>query len=190
VRVAAYYPYGEYEGTASGDDVRFATYVRDSATGLDYAVNRYYSSIIGRFMTPDPSRTSVDQRSPQSWNRYAYVHNDPVNFYDPDGTFLRVPDPSAEPPNARADFSQGLCVFNPRACDPFLVGYGGGLFVPPADDTLLESRREALDRKILSQRRRESRGWSHCENGLLGVVWITVGRFNCGAGASGNGAWN
>jgi RHS repeat-associated protein len=85
VRVAAYYPYGEYEGTASGDDVRFATYVRDSATGLDYAVNRYYSSIIGRFLSPDRSRRGADLRRPQSWNAYGYVENDPVNANDPTG---------------------------------------------------------------------------------------------------------
>jgi RHS repeat-associated protein len=88
VRVAAYYPYGEYEGTPQGDDVRFATYVRDSATGLDYAVNRYYSSIIGRFLSPDPYRAGTgtgDLREPQSWNRYAYVGNDPVNFNDISG---------------------------------------------------------------------------------------------------------
>jgi RHS repeat-associated protein len=85
VRVAAYYPYGEYEGTASGDDVRFATYVRDSATGLDYAVNRYYASIIGRFLSTDPSWASVALGDPQTWNRYVYALNDPVNGNDPDG---------------------------------------------------------------------------------------------------------
>jgi RHS repeat-associated protein len=89
VRVAAYYPYGEYEGTASGDDVRFATYVRDSATGLDYAMSRYYSSIIGRFLSPDSYRGSMngsgDPANPLSWNRYAYGQSDPVNFNDPSG---------------------------------------------------------------------------------------------------------
>jgi RHS repeat-associated protein len=85
VRVAAYYPYGEYEGTAQGDDVRFATYVRDSATGLDYAVQRYYSSTSGRFLTPDPWGPSATPANPQSWNRYTYVLGDPVNNIDPSG---------------------------------------------------------------------------------------------------------
>jgi RHS repeat-associated protein len=87
---ATYYPYGEEEKKAwTEDDVRFATYVRDSATGLDYAVNRYYSSIVGRFLSPDPYRGNTggpgDPANPQSWNRYAYVQNDPVNLVDPPG---------------------------------------------------------------------------------------------------------
>ena len=49
-------------------------------------MNRYYSSNLGRFYTPDPGeiRTS-DPKRPGSWNRYAYVNNDPVNRHDPTG---------------------------------------------------------------------------------------------------------
>jgi hypothetical protein len=47
--------------------------------------NRYYSNIGRRFMTPDPSRSSGGPSNPQSWNRYAYVSGDPVNFRDPRG---------------------------------------------------------------------------------------------------------
>jgi RHS repeat-associated protein len=46
---------------------------------------RYYSSIMGRFLTPDRLRKSARLRRPQSWNRYAYVINDPVNRTDPRG---------------------------------------------------------------------------------------------------------
>jgi RHS repeat-associated protein len=50
-----YYPYGEDTGTPLGNDqFKFATYWRDSATGLDYANQRYYVNNFGRFMTPDP----------------------------------------------------------------------------------------------------------------------------------------
>src|SRR6266496_1241316 len=69
--VGTYYPYGETRGTPSSG--RFATYSRD-ASGLDYAVNRYYSSTLGRFMTPDPYRANIGgPADPGSWNRYAYV---------------------------------------------------------------------------------------------------------------------
>ena len=58
---------------------------RDSATGLDYAMNRYYSSGWGRFGTPDPYRASGRRSDPQSWNRYGYVVGDPVNLLDSSG---------------------------------------------------------------------------------------------------------
>jgi RHS repeat-associated protein len=81
----AQYPCGvEYTATVN-DREKYATYTRDSATGLDYAMNRYYSSQWGRFLSPDPRRRSVSPRNPQSWNRYAYMLSDPVNGNDPSG---------------------------------------------------------------------------------------------------------
>jgi len=64
--------------------VRFATYTRDSATGNDYADQRYYSSALGRFMTVDPANAGA-MTNPQSLNRYAYVLGDPINSWDPGG---------------------------------------------------------------------------------------------------------
>jgi len=80
-----YYPYGVEYTTSTNDTEKYATYTRDSLTGLDYAVNRYYSSQWGRFLSPDPYRASDNSRDPQSWNRYAYVGNDPINFVDSTG---------------------------------------------------------------------------------------------------------
>jgi YD repeat-containing protein len=58
------YPYGENGGT----DGVFATYTRDSG-GLDYAQHRYYYSITGRSMTPDPSGlNAVNLKNTVSWN--------------------------------------------------------------------------------------------------------------------------
>ena len=79
-----FYPYGEEYTTTQQNTFKFATYYRD-ATTLDYAKNRYYSSTIGRFMTPDPYRNSAGTADPGSWNRYAYTRNDPVNRVDPFG---------------------------------------------------------------------------------------------------------
>jgi RHS repeat-associated protein len=80
-----YYPYGEEQTTTANDTDKFATYYRDSSTGLDYAINRYYGSNMGRFLSPDPFGGSAKPENPQSWNRYAYVTNDPVNQSDPNG---------------------------------------------------------------------------------------------------------
>jgi len=45
----------------------------------------YYVPRSGRFLTPDPYRASAALTNPQTWNRYAYVAGDPVNFVDPWG---------------------------------------------------------------------------------------------------------
>jgi RHS repeat-associated protein len=82
--VGSYYPYGEAKaGTVSNAD-SLATYYRDS-TGLDYARQRYFQPAVGRFTTPDPYRASAKRRDPQTFNRYPYVGNDPVNGVDPSG---------------------------------------------------------------------------------------------------------
>lgn len=63
----------------------FATYERDIETGLDFAQARYFSSMQGRFLSPDPFDGSAKVESPQTWNRYAYVENNPINSNDPTG---------------------------------------------------------------------------------------------------------
>ncbi|MBE0660745.1 MAG: hypothetical protein IH602_23830 [Bryobacteraceae bacterium] len=82
----AYYPYGQEMGSVTANDTaKFGTYTRDAATGLDYAMNRYYQSTWGRFTSPDPYRASGGPGDPGSWNRYAYTRGDPINFNDPSG---------------------------------------------------------------------------------------------------------
>jgi RHS repeat-associated protein len=51
----------------------------------DYAMNRYYAPQWGRFTIPDPYQASAQLANPQSWNRYSYVENDPVNHNDSTG---------------------------------------------------------------------------------------------------------
>ncbi len=81
-----YAPYGQEIGGATANDTnKFATYTRDSLSGLDYALNRYYKPEWGRFTSPDPYQASGGPADPGSWNRYAYVGGDPVNWYDPPG---------------------------------------------------------------------------------------------------------
>jgi RHS repeat-associated protein len=72
-----YYPYGEEYTVTANDKDKFGTYHRDSTTGLDYAVNRYYSTQPARFLTADPAR--------QGLNHYSYVAGDPINSVDPTG---------------------------------------------------------------------------------------------------------
>jgi len=85
-----YYPFGEERTTTGQDRTKFATYYRDSKMGFDYAINRYYNSSWGRFTTPDPHGPSANPANPLSWNRYAYVVNDPVNKNDPSGLMFAL----------------------------------------------------------------------------------------------------
>ncbi len=54
---------------------------------LDYMHARFHSPVTGRFLSVDPEEGSADLRLPQSWNRYSYVTNNPVNYTDPTGRF-------------------------------------------------------------------------------------------------------
>ena len=84
-----YYPYGEERVATANDRDKFATYFRDSSTGLDYAMNRYYGSNLGRFTTPDPSRR-FNPADPRSLNLYSYTGNDPVNATDHNGLYWEL----------------------------------------------------------------------------------------------------
>jgi RHS repeat-associated protein len=91
--------YGEEITSTNNDTYKFAQTYRDSDSGLDYAVNRYYSSGLGRFITVD--RDVAVSGRPQSWNRYAYTEADPVNSADATGLSGRkvdsvLCDPSTE----------------------------------------------------------------------------------------------
>jgi len=59
-----YYPYGVEYSSTTNDTEKYATYTRDSNTGLDYANNHYYASIWGRFTSPDPYAGSIKPRNP------------------------------------------------------------------------------------------------------------------------------
>jgi len=78
-----YISYGDEITSTANDREKFATYTRDSYTGLDYADQRFYASAYGRFNTVDSGR--AHKKDPISWNRYAYVGGDPVNRSDPKG---------------------------------------------------------------------------------------------------------
>ncbi|MGH7866512.1 MAG: RHS repeat-associated core domain-containing protein, partial [Candidatus Dormibacteraceae bacterium] len=96
--LSTFFPYGTEMGAGTANDrVKFGTYRRDSNSGLDYAMNRYYLSNWGRFMSSDPYSGSMDLKDPNSLNRYAYAWDDPINSNDPSGLCIidgqEYPDP-------------------------------------------------------------------------------------------------
>ena len=60
---------------------------RDGESGNDYFGARYYASSMGRFLSPDPLLNSGHPENPQTWNRYAYVLNNPLRSTDPTGLY-------------------------------------------------------------------------------------------------------
>lgn len=63
---------------------KYTSYDRDG-NGSDEAMMRRYNRWHSRFDQPDPYDGSYSLTNPQSFNRYVYTHNDPVNFTDPHG---------------------------------------------------------------------------------------------------------
>jgi RHS repeat-associated protein len=72
-----YFPYGEPRTATVSDSGMYA--------GLESPVRKYDAGN-GRFSTPDPlGLGAVKMGDPGSWNRFAYVQGDPVNYNDPLG---------------------------------------------------------------------------------------------------------
>jgi len=82
--MAGHYPFGEawYEQNTTTKRL-FTSYENDTESGLDYALARYYDPRIASFCSADPQEGYPED--PQSWNRYTYVQNDPVDLMDPSG---------------------------------------------------------------------------------------------------------
>jgi RHS repeat-associated protein len=70
--------------------LHFTSKERDTESGNDYFGARYYVSTMGRWLSPDWSAKIVPVPyakldNPQSLNLYAYVGNNPLTRFDPDG---------------------------------------------------------------------------------------------------------
>lgn len=79
-----YLPYGDAPVPAGGVKHRYTGQEFDTESGLYYYGARYYSAVLGRFVSADP--VAPDFADPQTLNRYSYVKNNPVFYVDPSGT--------------------------------------------------------------------------------------------------------
>jgi len=126
--IGKYYPYGQEKPSATTNGTeKFTRYLRDSETGMDYALNRYHVPGTGRFLTPDPYMAngdgSADPEDPGSWNRYAYTRGGPISHFDPEGLQDCTPNPDG---SYNCGGTTGYGTGYGEGGDPGGEGYGGG----------------------------------------------------------------
>ncbi|MDR2579814.1 MAG: hypothetical protein LBC85_02325, partial [Fibromonadaceae bacterium] len=91
-----YYPYGDTSYQAGTSEVskkryRYTGKEKDEESGLYYFHARYYSSMIGIFISVDPKFEKYPNVS-----SYAYCMNNPVKYIDPDGKEIKLEGTAAE----------------------------------------------------------------------------------------------
>ena len=79
-------PFGDdYSASGTDDDAYHFAMLDQDTNDNGHAMFREYSSMSGRWMSPDPYMGSYDIYNPQSFNRYAYVLDNPLGYVDPWG---------------------------------------------------------------------------------------------------------
>lgn len=128
----AYAPFGEGYASQGYDYVQFteggyAWTVQDGTNqsgSLEDFMFRRYSPAQGRWISPDPLGVgAVDPTKPQTWNRYAYVANNPLSHIDPLGLDEDECNPNTD------DCSGGGGGSDPGGSDP---GSDPGTPAPPS----------------------------------------------------------
>jgi len=114
-------PFGDLlncPGSGNNFDDVFASLNYNFDDSIYDSQSRQYNQQQGRWTIPDPAgMAAVDPTNPQTWNRYAYVLNNPMNFVDAWGldpcafdacvTAPPPPGPQPSPPNAEEGAGPG-----------------------------------------------------------------------------------
>jgi RHS repeat-associated protein len=83
---AVFAPFGEVYNSPTTYLYEFAELKGNLTDNLWDADARHYHAKQGRWVSPDPGGLGVvDPSNPQTWNRYAYVGNNPLSAIDPSG---------------------------------------------------------------------------------------------------------
>lgn len=175
-------PFGqELDTQFTANKYKFTGLEHDSESGLDHTQFRQYASNMGRWMSPDPYNGSYDLSNPQSFNRYSYVGNMPLNYTDPTGL-----DPFTISVLALCGHASGACAgaaSNPVgavALGAVFVGaviadlFTGGFFAKPVFHGSLKPRPNTPNK-------------SGCKTGF-GAGITMGGDAGIGAGSAGAGA--
>ena len=136
---AAYAPFGETYAETGTADRSFTGQTQDviaGSTGIYDFLFRQHSAAQGRWLVPDPAGlAAADLSNPQTWNRYAYVGNNPLSNVDPlgldddhecGGMPCGWPGPGQQLPEGDGPDPCGYICMSPPFPVPIPVGGGGG----------------------------------------------------------------
>jgi len=100
---SAYGPFGEVYAQYGSADPSFTGKDQNTSSNLyDFPAREY--GIQGRWPSPDPAGlAAANPADPQSWNRYSYVRNSPLNATDPTGQRMRA-SANVEPVGGDGDY--------------------------------------------------------------------------------------
>jgi RHS repeat-associated protein len=118
-----YTPFGETRlGGSNGiTDRGFTSHFHEDYIKLVYMQARWFDPAIGRFLSPDP--IVPDPTNPQSLNRFSYVVNRPLVFWDPSGhNYCPDPDEPCDPGPNTPPYTPPP----PSSVPPPLVDFGPG----------------------------------------------------------------
>ena len=157
----SYAPFGEgYAGgqqwiqfTSAGNAWTVADNENQSGSLEDFTFRRY-SPVQGRWISPDPAGMgAADPSNPQSWNRYAYVLNNPLSYTDPTGLECVWDDGSFDSADDEKTGSAGGCAGQ------------GGTWVDP----------DLFENAMLTNGQWNSNfgGWSGSANANLAQNWVS-----------------
>jgi RHS repeat-associated protein len=194
----AYAPFGETYAQSGTLDLSFTGQNPDTVSGdYDFLFREY--STQGRWSKPDPAGlASVDPANPQSFNRYAYVRNSPLNLIDPlglncvwdDGSFDAEDDASTNTATLCEDaggtwFANITGDWNPNPND-YLAGIIQGLqdFANrgACPGICVTSQDNSLQGSILDQMRNPSLCPTCLPTLNSASDWVTAGAIYTGAG--------
>jgi RHS repeat-associated protein len=85
----AYAPFGEPYAQTGNGEISFTGQSKDTVWLQYDFLARQYDPKQGRWLSPDPAGLgAVNPGNPQTWNRYAYVANNPLSSTDPLGLVM------------------------------------------------------------------------------------------------------
>ena len=172
----AYAPFGETYNTVTGSsaDANFTGDAKDTISDEYDTPARQLHPNQGRWISPDPLGVgAVALANPQTWNRYAYVGNNPLSSTDPTGTHVNADDEVAR--SAEMAQERDYTVLPPDSSAWY--GYFLNPADPPAQSTSVVAKSEPPPQSA------EQATQNTCQNQNCSVKVVgDTGKDNGGAG--------